>query len=284
MIKFNFHIKTSTTATSRHNGSGNPGGSSSLTGKDSWKIILIIFGVFFLFGITAFIGFFSIAFGGISSVSKGNDDRREQWKKIRSLPLLKCKIYTSGTVSAPLSGTPAAFYLLRVGTEQYVSYKSPGTNGRSYINKELVENFDYAMAAGYPRGTRISVNGKLYTISFQKAIMDTTGNGEMYFTKKIINKNPRKYSRNVPFSYADYRTAWELRDRHPWISSFYDDSYRSGFKNIVIKEYAFSNGDSLYIKGKISGNTLFVYHEHMLHTPSLTQKEIEEGRNEEYSE
>lgn len=279
MIKFNFHIKTNSTATSHHNGSGNPVGSTSLTGKDSWKIILIIFGVFFLFAITAFIGFFSIVYGSISSVSEGNDERRAQWKKIHSLPLLKCKIYASGTVSAPLSGKPAAFYLLRVGTEQYISYKSSGTNGRSYTNKELTENFDYTMAAGYPKDTRVSVNGKLYNVSFQKAIMDTTGNGEMYFTKKIINRNPRKYSRNVPFSYADYRTAWELRNAHPWISSYYDDSYRSGFKNIVIKEYAFSNGDSLYIKGKISGNTILVYHEHMIYTPSLTQKEIQEDSN-----
>lgn len=279
MIKFNFHIKTNTP--SHQSGPGNTQAGTSLTGTDSWKIILIIFGVFFLFGITALIGFFSIAFGGISSVSKGNDERREQWKKIRSLPLLKGKIYASGTVSAPLSGTPAALYLLRVGTEQYVSYESPGTNGRSYINKELVENFDYNMAAGYPQGTRISVNGKLYTVSFQKAIMDTTGSGEMHFTKKIINRNPRKYSRNIPFSYTDYRMAWELRNAHPWISSYYEDSYKGGFRNIIIKEYVFQNGDSLYLKGKIAGNKLLVYHEHMLYTPSRTQKEIREGRNEE---
>ncbi len=120
-------------------------------------------------------------------------------KKIHSLPLLKCRIYTSGKVTAPVSGTPAALYLLRVGTEQYVSYESPGTNGRSYINKELVENFDYNMAAGYPQGTRISVNGKLYTISFQKAIMDTTGSGEMYFTKKNHQQKPKKIQPECSF-------------------------------------------------------------------------------------
>ncbi len=73
--------------------------------------------------------------------------------------------------------------------------------------------------------------------------------------------------------------AEKLKNGHPWISSHIENPYRSRFKNIVIKEYVFSDGDSLYIKGKISGNTILVYHEHMFQTPVFTQKEIRENSN-----
>ncbi len=53
MIKFNLHIKVNTAP--HDAASGSPGGSTSYSGKNSWKIVLTVFGVFFLFCIIAFI-------------------------------------------------------------------------------------------------------------------------------------------------------------------------------------------------------------------------------------
>jgi hypothetical protein len=58
----------------------------------------------------------SFAFNSINSLEQRIDDHNKQAEAIPKLPVLKCKIYTDNTVTAPLSGQQSSLYLLRVGT------------------------------------------------------------------------------------------------------------------------------------------------------------------------
>jgi len=52
-----------------------------------------------------------------------------------------------------------------------------------------------------------------------------------------------------------------LKDQHPWIQSFFEPG---GLNNLLVNEYIFKNGDSVYIKGKIENNRIVPFVEHML--------------------
>lgn len=264
MIKFKFYIKTNNNFSNTDSGK-NYSAANQLPDKSSTKIILIIFGVFCFVGIAAFLGFFSIAFNGINSIMETNDKRNEQWKTVNSFPILKCRIYSDTMIKAPLSGNNAAFYLIKVGNEIYHRYNSSRSYMETYKHKQVQENFDFSMIAGYPKETKLSINGKLYSIDFKQAIMDTLGNGELYFTEKIVSRNPSKNHIHTDFSYDAYQTAENLKNKHPWINSYLQ--YQQGYSNIILKEYVFKDGDSVYIKGKIVNGKIVVFNEHQYASP-----------------
>jgi len=275
MIKFKFHIKADNSF-SNTNPVDDNGGNFQASDKNTLKIILIIFGVFCLVCLTSFIGFFSIVFNGINSMQKGAEEKNEQWKTIHALPVLKCKIYTDETVTAPISGSEAAFYFLRIGNEHYLKYDSLRANTETQGDIQIYENFDYSMITRYPKGTKLSVNGNLYTIDFQYSIMDTLGNNNVHFTGKIVNRKEKNISMYAPFHSKNHQIIDHFKNEHPWISSYLEDI--KGYENIIMEEYTFKNGDSIYIKGKITDHKIVAFNEHQMYTPYKTQKQIREER------
>ncbi|MDQ0781004.1 hypothetical protein QF044_000858 [Chryseobacterium sp. W4I1] len=248
MIKFNFKANINT------NGAN--------VDKKGLKIILIVFSLFILVAIAMFMGFWSFAFSGISNIQNANLERYEQKKAIDALPVLKCAVYTDQTITSPASGEEAALYLLRVGNVK--SYLA--SDEAQYGKYKTYENFDYNMVAGYPKGTKLSVNGKLYPIDFKLCIMDSLGGGETHFTKDIYSAKPSEIYHIRVYKTSENLKMDALRNVHPWIKNYYH-SYK-GLKNILVKEYVFRNGDSVYIKGKIEHNKIVPFAEHMLYTPS----------------
>lgn len=275
MIKFKFHIKADSSFSSTNPVDDN-GGNMQASGKNTLKIILIVFGVFGLVCITAFIGFFSVVFNGINSMQKGAEEKSEQRKTIHALPVLKCKIYTDETVTAPISGSEAAFYFLRIGTEHYLKYDRLRANTETQGDIQIYENFDYSMITKYPKGTKLSVNGNLYAFDFKYSIMDTLGNNNNHFSGKIVSRKEKNTSMYAPFRSKDHQIIDHFKNEHPWISSYLENI--NGYKNIVMEEYTFKNGDSIYIKGKIKDDKIVAFNEHQLYTPYRTQKQIREDR------
>ncbi|WP_223607563.1 hypothetical protein [Chryseobacterium sp. OSA05B] len=248
MIKFNFNANINT--------NGNK------IDKKGLKITLIVFSLFILVGIAMFVGFWSFAFSRIDYIENANVERYEQKKAIAALPVLKCAVYADQTITSPASGEEAALYLLRVGNvKSYIA-----SSEAHYGQYRTYENFDYNMVAGYPKGTKLSINGKLYPIDFKLCIMDSLGGGETHFTKDIYSaKAHEKYDIRV-YKTSENLKMDALRNVHPWIKNYYH-SYK-GLKNILVQEYVFKNGDSVYIKGKIEHNKIVPFVEHMLYTPS----------------
>lgn len=238
MIKFNFNANVNI----KNNGSA--------PDKKGLKTILIICIVFIAVFIISIISVTSFAFNSINSLEQRIDDHNKQAEAIPRLPVLKCKIYTDNTVTAPLSGQQSSLYLLSIGTVKY-----------SKRLRKTDESFDYSMVIGYPKGTQISVNGQLYPIDFKLCIVD----------------NPD--TRNMPYLYETYATSHStsaflinykrnnnqkipaLRNSHPWIDSFIEHNSPN---NLILNEYIFKNGDSLYIKGKIENNKIVPFVEHMV--------------------
>ncbi len=218
--------------------------------KKGVKTLLIVFAGFILIAIFSIIGVTSFAFNSINSLEQRIDNHNKQAKAVPTLPVLRCKIYTDNTVTAPLSGQQSSLYLIRVGIVKY----------RKRLHKTY-ESFDYSMVAGYSKGAQVSVNGQLYPIDFKLCIVD----------------NPD--TRNMPYLYETYATSHStpaflinykrnnnqkipaLKNSHPWIESFIE--YGSP-NNLILNEYIFKNGDSLYIKGKIENNKIVPFVEHMV--------------------
>lgn len=275
MIKFKFNIKTES---KNYNTSFPDNGNNYNSSISSTKIILIVFGIFCLVAVGAFIGFFSIIFNTINSMNKGNEDFSKQWKAINNLPTLKCKIYNDKPLKSPLSNSETAFYLVQVGYEQYFEYDSTRINAEIYDNKQIVENFDYNLITGYTPQTKLSVNGKLYDLNFKYLILDTLGDNKLQLNKKIVSRKEKNNSIFAPFFSSDHQTVNNLKDKHPWISSYLENI--NGYKNIVLKEYTFKNGDSIYIKGKIVNSKIVIFHEHQLYSPHKTESQISKEREE----
>jgi hypothetical protein len=242
MIKFNFNadvnIKTN----------GNK------VDKKGLKIILMVFGLFFLLVISSIIGFLFFISSSLNSMQQAVDDYNEQLDSVAALPVLKCKIYTDETIISPMSGKEAAFYFLRVGYVNYSTYKM------TKRPSEIYEKFDYSVIAKYPKGAQLSVNGQLYPIDFKLCIADNISGAE-HFTQDT-------YSTNYKTSYylKNYRPTENhkislLKDQHPWVNSFLEPY---GLTNLLVKEYVFKNGDSVYIKGKIENGRIVPFVEHMI--------------------
>ncbi|CAD0225295.1 hypothetical protein KYG33_00225 [Chryseobacterium sp. D764] len=238
MIKFNFNANVNI----KNNG--------TQLDKKGLKTILIIFGVFMLVFAFSAIAFSSFAFGSMESMQERVDEYNKQVDVIHSLPVLKCTVYTDQTISAPLSGKDAAFYLLRVGTVK---------QNKRY--KEIYEKFDYAMAAGYPKGAQLLINGQLYPIDFNRCIIKNPDQRNMPFVYETYTTSDR-----TPYYLQDYKPRGTqkislLKNLHPWIQSFFEPS---GLNNLLVNEYIFKNGDSVYIKGKIENNRIVPFVEHMV--------------------
>lgn len=240
MIKFNFNANVNIQ---------NKGHSID---KKSLKIILIVFGVFIFICIASVAGITSFITGTIISMDKLAEEHNRQKEFVMSLPVLKCAIHTDKTVSAPLSGKEAALYLLSFGKAKVYSKNS----------SRIYKNFDYSMSADYPEGTKLSVNGKLYDIDFKMCIMDSLGGGKNHFTEEIYGKTYRAsyYLRN--YKPVENEKVAALKGKHPLVNSFGEPT---GPNNILVNEYVFKNGDSLYIKGKIKGNRIVPFTEHTIY-------------------
>lgn len=170
MIKFNFNadvnIKTN----------GNK------VDKKGLKIILMVFGLFFLLVISSIIGFLFFISSSLNSMEQAVDDYNKQVDSVAALPVLKCKIYTDKAIISPMSGKEAAFYFLRVGYVNYNTYKM------TKRPSEIYEKFDYSVIAKYPKGAQLSVNSQLYPIDFKLCIADNISGAE-HFTQDTYSTN-----------------------------------------------------------------------------------------------
>ncbi|OCA73308.1 hypothetical protein [Chryseobacterium arthrosphaerae] len=236
MIKFNFNanVNIKTNGAPVH--------------RKSLKIFLIVSAVFIFICISSMMVLGSL----ISSLGSMDQDEEysQHMEEIAALPGLKCTIHTNTTVKAPLSGKEAAFYALRVGTA--LQSKDP---------VEIYETFDYSIIAGYPKGTQVSVDGKLYDIDFKLWMADGMID-QNHFTQKVYATNYK-----TPYYLQNYQPTENpkvslLKGRHPWISSFLGTS---GLNNILVSEYVFQDGDQVYIKGRIHHNRIVPFVEHMVH-------------------
>ncbi|REC46411.1 hypothetical protein [Chryseobacterium pennipullorum] len=239
MIKFNFNFNANVTS------------NRDKKDKKGIKIILIVFGLFIFVAISGVIGVGSFIAGTVSSMGKAVEEYNRQQKYVQSLPVLKCAVYTDTTVTAPLSGDNAALYFLQVGKARRISRYS----------SKIYEDFDYSMAAGYSKGSKLSVNGRLYDIDFTLCIMDSLGGGERHFTEGTFGTTYK-----APYYLNNYKPIENqkisaLKDKHPWINSFLGPF---GLNNILVNEYVFKNGDSVYIKGKIKNNKIVPFVEHAI--------------------
>lgn len=239
MIKFNFNANVNIKT---NNG--------KQLDKKGLKTILIILGVFMLVFVFSAISFSSFAFGNMESLQQRIDQYNKQVDAIKALPVLKGTVYTDQTVSAPLSGKDAAFYLLRVGTVK-----------RNKRYKEIYESFDYSMIAGYPKDAQLLINGQLYPIDFKMCIMDNPDKRNTSFVYETYTTTER-----TPYYLQSYKPRENqkislLKDQHPWIQSFFEPN---GVNNLLVNEYIFKNGDSVYIKGKIENNRIVPFMEHMI--------------------
>lgn len=240
MIKFNFNANV------------NIQNKGTSINKKGLKIILIVFGVFIFICIASVIGVTSFITGTITSMGKLAEEHNRQEEYVLSLPVLKGVIHTDKTVSAPLSGERAALYLLSFGKAKVYSKYS----------YRVYENFDYSMSADYPEGTKLSVNGKLYDIDFKMCIMDSLGGGKNHFTEGIYGMTYKAsyYLRN--YKPVENEKVATLKGKHPLVNSFGESG---GPSTILVNEYVFKNGDSLYIKGKIKGNRIVAFVEHAIY-------------------
>ncbi|MFZ4927888.1 hypothetical protein [Chryseobacterium sp. Mn2064] len=239
MIKFNFNANV------------NIQNKRSSIDKKGIKIILIVFGVFIFICVASVIGVTSFITGTITSMEKQSEEHSRQREYVLSLPVLKCVIHSDKTISAPLSGQKAALCLLSFGKAKIYSKNS----------YRIYENFDYSMAADYPEGTKLSVNGKLYDIDFKMCIMDSLGDGKYHLTKGIYGKTYKASYLLNNYKPVENEKVATLKGKHPLVNSFGESS---GPNNILVNEYVFKNGDSLYIKGKIEGNRIVPFVEHVI--------------------
>lgn len=237
MIKFNFNANVNI----KSNG--------TKVDKKGIKTILIIFGVFIFICISMFIGFSSFVFNSINSMQEVADNHNDQLDKIASLPVLKCKIYADKTVNSPMAGKEAALYLLRIGTAE-----------RKKRPIRIDENFDYSVIAGYSEGTQLSINGQLYNINFKLGIPDYIVSMG-HFTQDTYAINYKTPSYLKDYKPTENHKISLLKNQHPWVNSFLEPY---GLTNLVVKEYIFKTGDSIYIKGKIENGRIVPFVEHMI--------------------
>lgn len=238
MIKFNFNANVNI----KNNG--------SKLDKKGLKTILIVFTVFILVFIISAISMTSFAFNSINSLEQRIDDYNKQAEAIPKLPVLKCKIYTDNTVTAPLSGQQSSLYLLRVGTVKY-----------SKRLRKTDESFDYSMVIGYPKGTQVSVNGQLYPIDFKLCIVDNPDTRNMPYLYETFATSHNTPAFLINYKRNNNQKIPALKNTHPWIEFFIEHSSPN---NLILNEYIFKNGDSLYIKGKIENNKIVPFVEHMV--------------------
>lgn len=238
MIKFNFNANVNI----KNNG--------NKMDKKGLKTVLIICTVFILVFIFSIISVTSFAFNSISSLEQKIDDHHKQAEAIPKLPVLKCKIYTDNTVAAPLSGQQSSLYLLRVGTVKY-----------SKRLRKTDESFDYSMVIGYPGETQVSVNGQLYSIDFKLCIVDNPDTRNMPYLYETFATSHSTPAFLINYKRNNNQKIPVLKNSHPWIESFIEHSSPN---NLILNEYIFKNGDSLYIKGKIENNRIVPFVEYMV--------------------
>lgn len=242
MIKFNFNANVNI----KSNG--------AKVDKKGIKTMLIIFGVFIFICISMFIGFSSFVFNSINSMQEAVDDHNDQLDKIASLPVLKCKIYTDQTTTSPISGKESAMYLLRIGFTDF------DTDLKTKRPSNIYEEFDYTVIAGYPKGTQLSINNQLYPINFSLCIADNvSGNEHLTQSAYATNYKTPAYLQN--YQPTENVKISVLKNKHPWVNSFLEPY---GLTNLLVKEYVFKTGDSIYIKGKIENGRIVPFVEHMV--------------------
>lgn len=242
MIKFNFNADINI----KSNG--------TKVDKKGIKTILILFGVFIFICISMFIGFGFFIFNSIGSMQEAVDNHNKQLDKIASLPVLKCKIYTDQTITSPISGKESAMYLLRIGFANF------HTDLKTKLPSSIYEEFDYSVIAGYPEGAQLSINNQLYPVHFSLCIADNVS-GKKHLTQSAYATNyktPAYLQRYQPTENAKISV---LKNQHPWVNLFLEPY---GLTNLLVKEYLFKNGDSIYIKGKIENGKIVPFVEHMV--------------------
>ena len=242
MIKFNFNANVNINST------------GTKVDKKGTKTFLILLGVFILICISAFTGFGYFIFNRIDAMQEAVEDHNNQLDKIASLPVLKCKIYTDQTTASPLSGQKAAMYLLRIGFANF------DTDLKTKRPSNIYEEFDYTVIAGYPKGTQLSINNQLYPVNFSLCMADHVSAKE-HLTQSAYATNYKTPAYLQKYQPTENEKISVLKNKHPWVNAFLEPY---GLTNLLVKEYVFKNGDSLYIKGKIENNRIVPFVEHMV--------------------
>ncbi len=242
MIKFNF------------NGNIDIKSNGTKIDKKAFKTILIVFAVFIFVCISSIIGFGAFIYRSLDSMEQAVEAHNNQLDNIADLPVLKCKIYTDQTITSPMSGTESSLYLLRIGVANF------SRNMKTKRLSEIYEEFDYSLIAGYPKGTQLSINGQLYPVDFKLCIADNI-NGASHFTKDTYATNHETPSYLINYKPTENHKISVLKGQHPWVNSFLEPY---GLTNLLVKEYIFKNGDSVYIKGKIENGRIVQFVEHMV--------------------
>ncbi|BFO67187.1 hypothetical protein [Chryseobacterium sp. KCF3-3] len=242
MIKFNF------------NGNIDIKSNGTKIDKKAFKTILIVFAVFIFVCISSIIGFGAFIYRSLDSMEQAVEAHNNQLDNIADLPVLKCKIYTDQTITSPMSGTESSLYLLRIGVVNF------STHMNSKRPSKIFEEFDYSAIAGFPKGTQLSINNQLYPVDFKLCIADNI-NGAVHFTKDTYatNHETSYYLRN--YHTTENHKISLLKGQHPWVNSFLEPY---GLTNLLVKEYVFKKGDSIFIKGKIENERIVPFVEHMV--------------------
>ncbi|MDR2235149.1 MAG: hypothetical protein LBE92_03415 [Chryseobacterium sp.] len=233
--------------------------------KRGCRIIAIILSALVIIPVFLMIGIHSFLSDAVISTEEVADERSTQREEILASPVVTGFIHTDQTVTAPLSGQETALYLLQVGNEAHYTDYGKDPNAPVYNGRKAYQIFDYNMIAGYPKGTQISVDGKLYDIDFDLCILDDSSANKRHLTKNMISRNRKKYNTERIEGSSRELNLFNLKTRHPWIRSYVD--YRKGLKNIILNEYTFKNGDSISIKGKIEFGKFVPLTEHMVYMP-----------------
>lgn len=242
MIKFNF------------NGNIDIKSNGSKIDKKAFKIILIVFAVFIFICISSVIGFAAFVYRSLDSMEQAVEDHNKQLDFVADLPVLKGKIYTHQTITSPMSGKESALYLLRIGVANF------SKNMKTKRPSEIYEEFDYSLIAGYPKGTQLSIDDQLYPVDFKLCIADHISGAE-HFTKDTYATNHETPSYLISYKPTENHKISVLKGQHLWVNSFLEPY---GLTNLLVKEYIFKNGDSVYIKGKIENGRIVPFVEHMV--------------------
>jgi thymidine kinase len=136
---------------------------------------------------------------------------------------------------------------------------------RLYNQEKIGEDYDYPMIAGYAKGTKFSIDDKLYDVDFEQCILSSRlGATEKMkrgiFSDRIISRNGNAIRNNNRIDSLKDKILFGMKGKHEWIDLYFRSN--RGFDNIIVDEITFNNGDSIYIKAKIENNKIipFIIH------------------------
>ncbi|MGG8496847.1 hypothetical protein ACQY1Q_10545 [Tenacibaculum sp. TC6] len=232
--------------------------------KKTLIIISAVASAFFFFIVLPIItSLFSIK-GQINSIVDANKENQKEQQRISELPKIKGVIITNNLVTNPVSHHISALYALRVGAKQK-------TSGGRVRGGDGYQDYSFSdCVIDYPKNTQLLVNGKLYPIYFDKAIIVEVGRTEKQkkgvFVEELKIQNITHDYITIP-EYINYKSfdsirrlmrvrVEKLRGKHKIIDSYLNSNEKYGVDILLLKEYTFNTGDTIVFRGEIKENTI----------------------------